>query len=399
MDAHELRRLLAELDGLATEVHSALFLVGPGRRLAEIHNATDHARRRLSDLRGILAERREEAEAQRHHDDVNRRDLLKLVPAFSVSAGALERLASAHHTDDALLDAYREVVTEASRAYHSAHMPDLYATVGPHVLRLAERLRGEMSEDHRRRLGRIVAETAILAGWNALIVGRESYARSHYSLARSAAHLAGSGDLEALAVEAQANLSSRVFYGGWTPSPQALQGLQRAESLLDGSGPPIVRQWVLSRLAHEMAVAGDPRFMDVVDRAREMDGPPDEEPTGLHVPGGYWASGNRLADIEAVGLTMTGRADQAEAIMRAEVESTPESLPRRHVGIGMILGHVHAGQGEPEEAARVAMEALELATDRASALDVQRLAGVHGRLARWDVPVVRELGQRIASVS
>lgn len=398
MDSYELRRLLAELDALATEVHGALFLVGPGRRLAEIHNATDHARRRLGDLRGILAETREEAEARRHHDDVNRRDLLRLVPAFSVSAGALERLASAHRTDDGLLDAYSEVVTQASLAYHSASMPDLYRTVGPHVARLAERLRGEMSEDYRKRLGRIVAETAVLAGWNALIVGRESYARSHYSLAQSAAHMAGSGDLEALAIEAQANLASHVFYGGWTPSAQALQGLQRAESMLDGSGPPIVRQWVLSRLAHEMAVAGDSRYMDVVDRARAMDVPPDEEPTGLHVRGGYWASGNRLADIEAVGLTMTDRADQAETIMRAEVESTPESLPRRHVGIGMILGHVHAGQGEPEEGARVALHALELATDRASTLDVQRLAGVHSRLARWDLPVVRELGERIASV-
>lgn len=393
MDGHELRKLLAELDGLATEVHTALFLVGPGRRLAEIRATTDHARARLTDLRGILAVARDQQDA------VNRRELLKLVPAFAVSPGALERMASAHRTDDALLDAYSEVATGASLAYHSAHMPDLYATVGPHVARLADRLRGAMSEDQRKRLGRIVAETAILAGWNALIVGRESFARSHYRLAESAAHLAGSGDLEALAVEAQANLASHVFRGGWMPSDRALQGLQRAESLLDGSGPPIVRQWVLSRLAHEMAVAGDPRFMDVVDRARNLAGPPDEEPTGLHVPGGYWASGNRLADIEAVGLTMTGRADQAEVIMRDQVARTPDSLPRRHVGIGMILGHVHAGQGEPEEGARVALHALDLATDRASALDVQRIAGVHARLAAWDVPAVRELGERVAAAS
>lgn len=234
-------------------------------------------------------------------------------------------MSAAHRTDDTLLDAYEEVVTQASLAYHSASMPDLYQTVGPHVVRLAERLRGEMSEGHRTRLGRVVAETAILAGWNALIVGREAFARSHYLLAQSAAHLAGSGDLEALAVEAQANLTSHVFHGGWTPSPQALQGLQRAASLLDGTGPPIARQWVLSRLAHEMAVAGDARFMDVVDDARGLEAAPDEEPSGLHVPGGYWSSGNRLADIEAVGLTVAGRADQAETIMRGEAASTPRA--------------------------------------------------------------------------
>lgn len=117
------------------------------------------------------------------------------------------------------------------------------------------------------------------------------------------------------------------------------------EVLLDGSATPIVAQWVRSRLAHELA--GDATFRALDDVT------PGEEPAGLHVEGGYWASGNRLVDVEAVGLARTGRADDAERLMRAEVAATPDSVPRRHVGIGMVLAHVHVEQGEPEEAAVV----------------------------------------------
>lgn len=385
MDDNTLAHMLTALD----RTESVLRLVGPGRHPVELDNALDVARGQLDALRGILAVAAQEAE-------VKRRTLVMALPVLAISPMALERMAAAHRTDSSLLVAYEEVITKASLSYHSADMAELYRVMAPHLARLVERTRSPMPEADKKRLARITAETAILTGWSALIIGQETWARAHYQVAESAALEAGSGDLHALAVEARANLMSNVFYGRWEPSPRALSALEGAASTLDGSAPPIVRQWVLSRLAHEMALAGDDRFLDVVDEARALDRAPVEEPTGLHVPGGYWASGNRLNDIEAVGLAMTGRADLGEVMMRAEREATPDTLPRRHVGIGTILAHVHASQGEPEEAARVAMDALLIAKDRSSKLDVQRIQGVHRRLAQWDTKAVAELGDALA---
>lgn len=332
-------------------------------------------------------------------EDVKRRNLLKLVPMLAISPAALERMGSAHRTDPELLDAYDEVLTQASLAYHTADMRELYGALEPHLSRLERRLQGVTGEAVRRRLGGIAAQTAVLGGWTALVVGQRAKAHDHYRFAERAAAESGDQALTALAIESRANLFSSVVFGGWEASRVALEGLQRARRHLDAAGPPILRQWVLSRLAHEMAAAGDERFLAVLEEAHRVDGELDVAPTGLHVAGGYWATGARLRDVEALGLAMLGRPDPAEAILKAEVFTTASALVRRHALLRVCLAHVHALQDEPEQGAVEALRALELAQVRDSTLDVQRVAGAHRRLARWDVPSVRELGQRLAATA
>lgn len=349
-----------------------------------------HKARRLVAQRAMLA-------AVSAGDEVKRRDLLRLVPMLAVGPAALERLSVAHDTDVALLDAYSEVLTGASLAYHAADMRALHDALRPHLAGVEGRLRGSMGETLRRRLGTVAAETAVLAGWTALVVGRRGLAFEHYRFAEQAAGVAHDGGLTALAVESRASLFSSVVFGGWSPSQVALEGLRRARQHLDPSAPPILRQWVLSRLAHEMAAAGDEGFFPVLQEAHDVSGALERAPTGLYAPGGYWATGARLWDVEAIGLAMLGRPDPAEAILRAEIFTTPAELVRRHAILRVCLAHVHAQQGEPEQGALEALRALELARVRDSTLDVQRVASAHQRLARWDLPAVRELGERLAA--
>jgi hypothetical protein len=152
---------------------------------------------------------------------------------------------------------------------------------------------------------------------------------------------------------------------------------------------------VLSRLAHEMAAAGDEGFIDVLDEARGLEGIGNHPPSGLYMPGGFWASGARLNDVEALGLAMLGGVAVAERLLQAERDATPESLPRRHAVLNISLAHVHITQGEPEQAARVASDALEVAVGLRASLDVLRLRAVRDRLRHWDVPAVREFGERL----
>jgi len=389
MDRAALRRLLDELDDAAAHAQGALWVVGPGRRPEEMRAAAQVARRRLGDLRARLASAGEEVEA------MHRRDLLRALPVLAVTPASVDRLTAAHAVDDALLAAYQEVLDEASRAWQTADLEELYAVVAPITRRIGERLRADMAATRRARLARIAAELANLAGWNALVTGRRGLAREHFGLAQQAAREASDGGLEAMAVEGVANLDSVVFFGGWTGSRPALRGHERAASLLTDATPCVLRQWVLSRLAHEMAAVGDPAFLDVLDEAREVeDGAGAHAPAGLTVQGGFWASGPRLDDVEALGRAMNGDAAESVRLLERQRRLVPAGLPRRRAVVAIGLAQVHAAREEPEQAAALAQEALDVALRTRAALDVLRVRALALRLD-VSVPAVAGLCDRL----
>jgi hypothetical protein len=391
MDRAALRRLLDELDDAAAHAQGALWVVGPGRRPEEMRAAAHVARRRLEELRARLASAGAEVEA------MHRRDLLRALPVLAVTPASVDRLTAAHAVDDALLAAYQEVLDEASRAWQTADLEELYAAVAPITRRIGERLRADMTAGRRARLAGIAAELANLAGWNALVTGRRGLAREHFGLAQQAAREASDGGLEAMAVEGGANLDSVVFFGGWTGSRPALRGHERAAGHLTDATPAVLRQWVLSRLAHEMAAVGDPAFLDVLDEAREVeDGRGAHAPTGLMVVGGFWASGPRLDDVEALGRAMNGDAGESVRLLERQRRLVPAGLPRRGAVVAIGLAQVHAARQEPEQAAALAQEALDVALRTRAALDVLRVRALALRLD-VGVPAVAELRDRLAA--
>jgi hypothetical protein len=392
MDPERLRRLLDEIDDERSRADAAMRFIGPGRRPLEIRNAAEEARRRLQTVGRILGLAREE-------EDVNRRELIRLVPAFAVSPAAVERIAAAHATDDSLLRAYEEVLESASLAYPSANMHRLHALLETHVQRMAERLRGAGSEGVRARLAKLTSETAALAASVALTVGQRGSARESVVLAERAAFASGDTGAQALALEARSTLHSEVFLGGWGGSRPALESLRRALGLLDASSPAMLRQWVLARYAREAAAAGDERYERALESAAALPQTYGEHPRGLYARGGFLRfAGSRLLDVQALGRVRAGRGDDAEHILNEQIAATPVDATRRRSVLLTYLADAHTVQREPEQAARTALRALDLARPTGSALQITRVGGVASRLARWtDLPAVRDLQEALAA--
>lgn len=392
MDRETLRRLLAEIDEERSAADAAMRLIGPGRRPLEIRNAVEEARRRLKIVRRILAVAEEE-EAMR------RRDLLRIVPLVAVSPGSVERIAAAHATDDSLVNAYEDVLEQASLAYPRANMSRLYAALDPLAGRVAERLPVAGSRSLRDRLARAASQLSVLAGSAAIVVGQRSRARQHLAAAWRSAELVGDPTLQALALEARSLLNSSVWVGGSAPAPAALDDLRRAETI-SRSSPPVVRQWILARLARERAAAGDDRFRESLDEASALSGAEDPDPSGLVRRDGFLAfADTRLEDVRGTGLTSLGRGDEAVVILAQQLAEVPAHALRRRSTLMTSLADAHVAQSEPEQAALAAAQSLDLSARSGSKLNVDRVRGVRSRLEPWnDLPAVRDLDEAMAHV-
>jgi hypothetical protein len=357
----------------------------------------------VREARGHLAGLRAILERARQEEEVRRRTLLKALPMLAVSPSAVERLGSAHLIDRGLIDAYEEVLNAAVSIYPTAALPRLYAVLGPHVERMAERFRAPMGESVRLRLTSLTAENAIMAGWAAMVTEQRALAREHFALAESAATFVEDDTLRALALEGRSNLYSQTFTGGIGGSRAALDALAGAVELLPSSAPGVVRQWVLARYGQELAAARSPEYARYLDAAHRID--VSQEAGGIYRSDGFFGSSinpvtKRRSDIEAFAATVSGRADEAEAMLNDELNTVPGERPRRRANLLAQLASAHVERGEPEQAARVATRAFDLANATGSLVTLARVQSVYNRLGRWTgIPAVRELRERLAAAT
>lgn len=387
MDSKELRALLDAVEDARSRADAAMRLtLGAGSRF-EAEYAAREARAHLRGLRAIL-ERAEQEER------VRRRDLLKALPLIAVSPVALERIGGAHIVDFGLVTAYDEVLSAATRAWPTANVPRLHAILGPHVSRMAERLHAQMPESVRLRLTALTGETAVLAGWSAMCSGQHTFAREHFALAERTAAAMDDPALRALALEGRSNLLSQAVADGTGGSRPALDALTEAVEMMPRVMPGVARQWVLARYAQELAASGDPGYKRRLEAAHQTD--LDVEAGGIYSRD-FWYS-DELADIEAFALTVTGQPAQAQQVLNAELATVPSNLPRRRAKLLAHVASAHVAAGEPEQAARVAFEALDLVEGTGSTRTIQRGRNLYGRMALWSgVPAVRELGERLVA--
>jgi tetratricopeptide (TPR) repeat protein len=392
MDRHELDALLNAIADAAERADGVMRLIPAAPSRSEADCIVREARGHLAGLRAILDRARQE-------EEVRRRTLLKALPMLAVSPAALERLGSAHLVDRGLVDAYDEALNAAATAYPTAAMPRLYGVLGPHVTRMGERLRGPMAEGVRLRLASLTAETALLAGWAAMVSGQHGRARDHYALADSAATFVRDDALRALALEGRSNLYSHAWTGGTARSQPALDALGQAVDVMPATMPSVARQWVLARYAQELGAARAPEHGRYLEAAQRID-PTDQQAGGIYRLDGFFYAGAQLADIEAFGLTVGDRPDDALALLNEELAAVPDNLPRRQANLLTYFASAHVEQGEPEQAARTATEALDLATGTGSSLTQQRVQSVYNRLGRWTgIPAVRELRERLIAAT
>jgi hypothetical protein len=321
---------------------------------------------------------------------MQRRTLIRAVPAVLFAPWALNRIAAPQALDHELLDAFAEVLDAAVIAYPAIAPRELHRDLAPHVARMQQRLNEAMPDVLRDRLLRTVSHAATLTGWAAMVGGERGRARQHFRLAESTAAYAGDGSLRALALEGGSNLDAAAFMGRSEPSRVALDALTQAVAELGLTTPGVVKQWVLGRYGQELALAGSPRADRYLDAAANVHAGGGE---GIYRLGGFFDADAQLGRTHGNALVARGRPEAAERVLNASLALVPIEKPHKHAGLLAYLAGVRVAQGEPAEAAGVALRALRLA-DGASTPTVQ---GVAERLEPWaDLPAVIELRERLA---
>ncbi len=295
--------------------------------------------------------------------------------------------------DGGLLDLVEDVTAALAGAYYSSPPAVLLPAARAHldrVLRLSFATSGRQA---RRRSTSLLSDAAALAGWLSLDAGRAADSIALLTLSRESAREAGDTALYWLAVASLALARTNLA----TADPKAATyALRQAASQMPADAPAEARTWVRVHAAKEHAAVGDRgRFRHLM----EMDSPETRGRVrlgGFYSPDGWFADvagGEWVADCAARGLAFLGHPSAPDALRLAL--STGGDARRRATLLSTLSGHL-AQCGEPEEAARTAVQALDAA--RGLPLWSERVRGLRRRLDPWaTLPAVRDLDAALAA--
>jgi transcriptional regulator with XRE-family HTH domain len=246
-------------------------------------------------------------------------------------------------------------------------------------------LRQVDSGDARRRVLRVVAEYAQLAGWVRADAGQDAAARRAYRVALQAAAVAGDRDLAGYVLASLSHLSV-----GQDANESLLLAQSGHAGVRDG-GSLLTRALLLHRVALAAARVGERRTAEIALADAEQladQAEPAREPAWL-----YWLDRDELAAMTGRCLAVLGRPLRAVRLLsrpRGDVGSRAAAL------YGVWLARSYVELGEVEEACRVAGRALVDAAASGSVRTADALRHLHPVLVRYGrVAAVREL-ERLA---
>lgn len=337
-------------------------------------------------------------------DDMRRRELLRLM---GVGGAALAlpidpaRLAWTTENPSKLdvrqLDDLQALTTSYGQMQDTVAPNALITPVKGHLEELTTLLGTTQPDPVRQRLYEIAGETAIIAGWLSFHMDNRGDAREHFKVAEAAGRESGNATLHAHALGARRVLHSAVPTGGFNgDTSQTLALMDEANAHLTITTPAPLRAWLAACEAEEHAIAGDLHACkDALERAeRATDESQPEQLVGRFK---HWNHA-RLDGYRGLCHVLLSDADEAEQILHRALDGTDPGRFEHRSAVLTDLAAAYAQKGEPEQASRIAIEALEIALDAGLATRVHRINGVRQRLDRWrTLPDVRELSERIAA--
>jgi hypothetical protein len=334
-------------------------------------------------------------------DDVRRRSFLGAVFAGAaplLDLAALEHLTAAvrnahRYADHELVGHLRAALDETARmdlrmGSHRA-MPAALGILS--AISTAARVAKPPIRRELLVLGSPAAEfTASL--WLHHDVGCSDHTGYWHGQAKEWATFTGDGAMHAYVLMRQAQALGRN-------DPARMLDLARAATSGPWTLPPRPRAEALQQEARGLAMTGADaeevaRVLDrahaALDQAEEPVGPP--SCTG---PLGDGYTRERLLVQSAIRLREAGRPTEAIAAFQAHL-TTDAFAPRDHALYSAFLAGTLADIGEPDEAASVALEALEVAADVRSGQAISALHGTARTLSPYrQRPQVRELHERL----
>ncbi len=227
------------------------------------------------------------------------------------------------------------------------------------------------------KIGRVlfsaVGELCQLAGWVASDAGLRSLAERYYLGGVSAAHAA---DDKPLAANLLSSLSYQVANTG-DPRDAVLLA-STAYHGAETSATATTRALLLERVAWANARFGDPqataRTLDQVDSA-SADSRPDDDP-----PWVYWLDRDEIDVMAGRCLTELRQPKKAIALLNTAVQRYDDSRAREKALYLSWLAEAHVYDGNIEEAAAAALQALHLSASTTSARSLDRVGVVRRAL-------------------
>ncbi|MGI5204704.1 hypothetical protein ACQEU6_24370 [Spirillospora sp. CA-108201] len=250
----------------------------------------------------------------------------------------------------------------------------------------------------QRRLLTAVAGLTQMAGWLAIDATRHGDASRYLSATVYAAH--ETDDL-GLASHAMGYMSLHAFY---RDRPQRARALAEAAlSLARAEATPRTRAALHNRAARAHARLGDVNTareqLDLAATEHARDEPHDEPQWTAYVSEVEIAAqrGACLLDLALQALLSPAEAVAAltDALHLAETFTPDHARDIAHYKTRLATGHLL--QDEPEQAARVAGEAYDLASRIGSARIDERFAELVARMQPYDVPEVQAVVDRVTT--
>jgi len=219
----------------------------------------------------------------------------------------------------------------------------------------------------REPLATVLAETAALAGWEALDRNAVAQAWTHHERAKAAAREAGSDALLAHATAQQAFILIDIG-----DNAEAADQLAHARALAERSSPALLRGWAAAAHGEGLAAVGDRNGALRAFEAAEAVLPDDPADPALPY---LFLAGAHLERWRGHALSRLGDAE-AITSLSAALPRLPVDFTRARTGLLVDLAHAHAAAGNRDEALAHARDAKRLARQIKSDRQLRRLAGL-----------------------
>lgn len=309
------------------------------------------------------------------------------------SAGIFPRQPLAHSLPGSIAADYIAITAAYRHMYWTVPPAQLHGAVTAHV-QLGVSLVASVPEASRRSLAAAIAESSLLAGRIAFFDLRAPIpAQQSLVTALQAAQDAHDPLLGAAVLAHMAFIPA--FSGDIRRAEEARDKLRAARTFARrASAPPEMLAWLDAVEAETETRFGDTRkALQLIRHAEEVFASVDPRPSPAWLD---WFSPVRLAGFKGNTLLADRQSGPARDTLKGVLDQLPDGAGKQRTVVLADLAAVAVSEGDPEEACRLAEQAIEQLGRTWYATGMERVRAVRASLSQWEsLPSVRRLDERL----
>lgn len=277
------------------------------------------------------------------------------------------RLTVARSVDLGLVDDFRHQLNHQRRVDRRLGAGMLLDQLRSQITELQRLLTYSVMNSMRAELAGVLAETAALAGWEALDRGAVKQAWDHHETAKAAAREAGSDILLAHSTAQQAFVL--IDLG---EIDLAVQHLTAARTIAQRVAPPLLRAWLAAAEGEGLAASGERSA--ALHAFDEADALLPQDPVESALPYLFLADSH----LDRWRGNAMSRLGEPEAIAQLDdaLRRLPSDFNRAKAGMLVDLAYAHAAAGDRNAALDFSRQAKRLAMQIKSDRQLRRLRGL-----------------------